>query len=227
MPSPFRGPGGESCGGIAEDCGAPARRILSGGACPGVRSYSPHGLSPGDVLAAMQLTGTAGAMQLANPRRGPEHGRRGHRQLRQHPRSRVLANCHPGQRTGCAAAVCPLSPQGKRASDELNGTTSGPAVSFASADQWKLSTVPAKAAVSPTGTRQALLVRRWRYLGPGDRVEVRSGDIFIGSGRVDEITADGANIWIYLDSGFGRVLIHKDDGVDLWRIASVQPARES
>ena len=37
------------------------------------------------VIAAMQLTGTAGDMQLASPapRRGAEHGRRGHRELRQ------------------------------------------------------------------------------------------------------------------------------------------------
>ena len=43
------------------------------------------------VIAAMQLTGTAGDMQLAAPAPGrrPEHGRRGHRQLRQRPRGRL------------------------------------------------------------------------------------------------------------------------------------------
>ncbi len=43
------------------------------------------------VIAAMQLTGTAGDMQLGQPapRRRPEHGRRGHRQLRQRPRGRL------------------------------------------------------------------------------------------------------------------------------------------
>ena len=99
-------------------------------------------------------------------------------------------------------------------------------MNFGSADQWKLSTVPPEGAVTATGAREALLMRTWRYLSPGDRVEVLNGDIFIGSGRVDEVTTDGANIWIHLDSGFGRVLIHKDDGVDIWRINSVHPARK-
>ena len=52
------------------------------------------------VIAAMQLTGTAGDMQLAEPApgRGAEHGRRGHRQLRQRARSRLRA---------CSAAGAP------------------------------------------------------------------------------------------------------------------------
>ncbi len=63
------------------------------------------------VIAAMQLTGTAGAHAVGQPApgSGAEHGRRGHRQLRQRARSRLESNegadtAHLPAGMGC---ICP------------------------------------------------------------------------------------------------------------------------
>jgi hypothetical protein len=80
---------------------------------------------------------------------------------------------------------------------------------------------------SPVKNHPASLpVRRWRphpitqwtSLWHGEFVELREGHKVTATGRVDEVTDDGATIWIYLSSGMGRKMLHSDDGIDIWRV---------
>jgi hypothetical protein len=66
--------------------------------------------------------------------------------------------------------------------------------------------------------RQPLLMKQWKYLWRRELVELRCGSTVLGTGYVDEATADGSTIWIYLANGHGRMLIHCGDGIDVWRI---------
>jgi hypothetical protein len=67
-------------------------------------------------------------------------------------------------------------------------------------------------------SRQPLLVKQWKYLWRRELVELRRGSSVLGSGYVDEATADASTIWIHLTQGQGRMLIHLGDGIDIWRI---------
>lgn len=67
---------------------------------------------------------------------------------------------------------------------------------------------------------EPLLIRQWTYLWRRELVELRRGNTVMDTGAVDESTADGSTIWIHLTGGRGRVLIHRDDGIDIWRIDS-------
>ncbi len=72
----------------------------------------------------------------------------------------------------------------------------------------------------PLSRAQPLLVKRWKYLWRKEFVELRNGLNVSTTGWVDDITADGLTIWIYLSGGMGRVMIHQCDGIDVWRVDS-------
>ena len=70
----------------------------------------------------------------------------------------------------------------------------------------------------PEQRSQPLLIQEWEYLWRDEFVELRSGHKITDTGWVDDITADGATMWVYLANGKGRVLIHQQDGIDVWRV---------
>lgn len=61
-------------------------------------------------------------------------------------------------------------------------------------------------------------IAQWKYLWRDEFVELRRGSQTEGTGRIDETTADGRIMWIHLSAGGGRVMIHEDDGIDIWRV---------
>jgi hypothetical protein len=71
----------------------------------------------------------------------------------------------------------------------------------------------------PDRRSQPLLIRQWKHLWCEEFVELR-GPKTTDAGWVDDITADGATVWIHLSRGKGRVMIHHDDGIDIWRVDS-------
>jgi hypothetical protein len=86
---------------------------------------------------------------------------------------------------------------------------------------WNLSTAAASGVQGLTGrTGHPLIAKQWKHLWPREVVELRRGGTVLGTGWVDEATADGTTIWIHLTRGLGRVLIHAHDGIDLWRVDS-------
>lgn len=73
----------------------------------------------------------------------------------------------------------------------------------------------------PSGRRSTpLLIRQWKYLWREESVELRIGLDVIGTGLVDDVTADGTTLWVHLGGGLGRMMIHHTDGTDIWRIES-------
>jgi hypothetical protein len=61
---------------------------------------------------------------------------------------------------------------------------------------------------------------QWKYLWRQEFVELRRGARVTATGWVDDLTPDGTIIWICLSGGMGRVMIHRSDGVDIWRVDS-------
>lgn len=55
----------------------------------------------------------------------------------------------------------------------------------------------------------------WKQLRQGDRVRVLLSPGFEAGGVVDTITADHTAVWVHLDGGRGRTLLHCGDGVDI------------
>ncbi|WP_427134818.1 hypothetical protein [Pseudarthrobacter sp. S9] len=55
----------------------------------------------------------------------------------------------------------------------------------------------------------------WRSLRPGDRVSVRLSPGYETGGLVDAVTADHTAVWVDLDGGRGRTLLHCSDGVEI------------
>jgi len=55
----------------------------------------------------------------------------------------------------------------------------------------------------------------WKKLKQGDRVLVRLTPGFETGGLIDAITADHSAIWVDLDGGRGRTLLHCSDGVEV------------
>lgn len=55
----------------------------------------------------------------------------------------------------------------------------------------------------------------WKSLRPGDRVTVRLAPGFETAGLVEEMTQDHSTVWVHLDEGRGRTLLHCSDGVDI------------
>ncbi|WAH97371.1 hypothetical protein [Arthrobacter sp. MMS18-M83] len=59
---------------------------------------------------------------------------------------------------------------------------------------------------------------RWKYLWREEFVELRREGREIDSGWVDDVSPDGTIMWIHLTTGRGRVMIHVNDGLDVWRV---------
>ena len=63
--------------------------------------------------------------------------------------------------------------------------------------------------------RRATPAPHWKELRQGDRVRVLLSPGFETGGLVDAITPDNTVMWINLDGGRGRTLLHCGDGVDV------------
>jgi hypothetical protein len=61
---------------------------------------------------------------------------------------------------------------------------------------------------------------QWKYLWREEFVELRRGARVTAAGWVDDLTPDGTIIWICLTDGMGRVMIHRSEGLDIWRVDS-------
>jgi hypothetical protein len=57
--------------------------------------------------------------------------------------------------------------------------------------------------------------QHWRLRRTGDRVSVRLAPGFEASGLVDAVTADHSVVWVDLDGGRDRTLLHCGDGVEI------------
>jgi hypothetical protein len=55
----------------------------------------------------------------------------------------------------------------------------------------------------------------WKDLRQGDRVLVRLTPGFETGGLVDAVTWDHTAVWVDLDGGRGRILLHCSDGVEI------------
>ncbi|MEW9871563.1 hypothetical protein [Arthrobacter sp. HS15c] len=63
--------------------------------------------------------------------------------------------------------------------------------------------------------RPAVPEAHWKKLKQGDRVLVRLTPGFETGGVVDAITWDHSAIWVDLDGGRGRTLLHCSDGIEV------------
>lgn len=61
---------------------------------------------------------------------------------------------------------------------------------------------------------------QWKQLRREEFVQLRHGGKKSADGWVDGFSPDGAVVWIQLAGGLGRVMIHRDDGFDIWRTGS-------
>ncbi|MGG5170881.1 hypothetical protein ACQR35_01710 [Pseudarthrobacter sp. J1738] len=64
-------------------------------------------------------------------------------------------------------------------------------------------------------------VPTWPQLTPGQRVALRDVHGYLVTGIVDGMTADRSTLWLQLDNGLGRRLIHHLDGLSLHEPAVV------
>lgn len=55
----------------------------------------------------------------------------------------------------------------------------------------------------------------WKALKEGDRVRVRLSPGYETSGFVDAVTWDHTAVWVDLDGGLGRTLLHCSDAVEI------------
>ncbi|XAS67573.1 hypothetical protein V3C33_19505 [Micrococcaceae bacterium Sec5.7] len=55
----------------------------------------------------------------------------------------------------------------------------------------------------------------WKNLREGDRVRVRLTPGYETAGLVDAVTWDHTAVWVDLDGGRGRTLLHCSDGVEI------------
>ncbi|WP_457964830.1 hypothetical protein M1E17_01050 [Arthrobacter sp. D1-29] len=69
--------------------------------------------------------------------------------------------------------------------------------------------------VAEATLRPAEPAAHWKKLKQGDRVSVRLTPAFVTLGQVDAITWDHTALWVELDGGGGRVLVHCSDGVEV------------
>jgi hypothetical protein len=63
--------------------------------------------------------------------------------------------------------------------------------------------------------RKATPAPHWKQLRQGDRVRVVLTPGFETGGVVDAITGDHPAVWVNLDGGRGRTLLHCSDGVEI------------
>ena len=64
--------------------------------------------------------------------------------------------------------------------------------------------------------RRATPAPHWKQLRQGDRVRVVLTAGFETGGLVDAVTGDHAAVWVNLDGGRGRTLLHCSDGVEIF-----------
>jgi hypothetical protein len=64
--------------------------------------------------------------------------------------------------------------------------------------------------------RPATPAPHWKKLRQGDRVRVLLTPGFETGGVVDAITPDNTVVWINLDGGRGRTLLHCGDGIEIF-----------
>jgi len=55
----------------------------------------------------------------------------------------------------------------------------------------------------------------WRSLRQGDRVSLKLMPGYESAGVVDAVTGDATAVWVELDGGRGRTLVHVSDGVEI------------
>jgi hypothetical protein len=55
----------------------------------------------------------------------------------------------------------------------------------------------------------------WKNLRRGDRVSVRTLPGYETGGLIDAVTDDHTAVWVDLDGGRGRTLLHCSDGVQI------------
>lgn len=74
--------------------------------------------------------------------------------------------------------------------------------------------------IRPGMRDEPLLMQQWKYLWREEFVELGQGSRITDAGWVDDITPDGNIVWVYLLGGKGRMLIHRHDGINIWRVES-------
>ncbi|PTT64166.1 hypothetical protein [Arthrobacter sp. HMWF013] len=72
----------------------------------------------------------------------------------------------------------------------------------------------------PDRRDRPLLIRQWKHLWREEFVELGQGSQIRDAGWIDDITGDGNIVWVNLIGGKGRMLIHKHDGINIWRVES-------
>ncbi|SDP43259.1 hypothetical protein SAMN04487914_11166 [Arthrobacter sp. ok909] len=55
----------------------------------------------------------------------------------------------------------------------------------------------------------------WESLNSGDRVGIYDGAGFVDWGVVDDVTADGSVVWVFLERQLRRTLLHEEDRFEL------------
>ncbi|OFI39105.1 hypothetical protein BIU82_15795 [Arthrobacter sp. SW1] len=65
--------------------------------------------------------------------------------------------------------------------------------------------------------RRAEPAEHWKQLRQGDRVSVKLAPGYENRGLVDAVSGDHSMVWINLDGGRGRTLVHCGDGVEIVR----------
>jgi hypothetical protein len=63
--------------------------------------------------------------------------------------------------------------------------------------------------------RRAVPAEHWKQLRRGDRVRVKLAPGFENPGQVDAVSSDHSVVWVNLDGGRGRTLVHCGDGVEI------------
>lgn len=66
-----------------------------------------------------------------------------------------------------------------------------------------------------TPVRRAEPAEHWKQLRRGDRVNVKLAPGFENQGQVDAVSGDHSVVWVHLDGGRGRTLVHCGDGVEI------------
>lgn len=65
--------------------------------------------------------------------------------------------------------------------------------------------------------RRAEPAEHWRQFRRGDRVSVKLTPGDAHGGLVDEVSYDFSIVWVNLDGGHGRRLVHCSDGIEIIR----------
>lgn len=61
-------------------------------------------------------------------------------------------------------------------------------------------------------------VLNWAELTPGEQITISGTGIGENAGEVDIVAEDGSILWVHLEAGGGRIMIHKSDKHEIWRL---------